>query len=86
MGTKNTPGTYDCYANAEPDEPMFILLGRDPDAAELVELWAKKRANRIRWNQKPPEDAPMVVEALNCASDMRGYFAQRAARPKKLDV
>ena len=32
MATKNNPGKFDCYTNAEPDEPMFILLGRDPVA------------------------------------------------------
>ena len=25
MGTKNEPGEFDCYAAAEPDEPMFII-------------------------------------------------------------
>lgn len=33
MGTKNNPGEFDCYANAAPDEPMFILLGRDQTRA-----------------------------------------------------
>jgi hypothetical protein len=29
MGTKNQPGKFDtCYANADPDEPMFVLLGK----------------------------------------------------------
>ena len=28
MGTKNNPGRFDCYGNAEPDEPIFVLLGR----------------------------------------------------------
>lgn len=27
MGSKNNPGKYDCYEAADPDEPMFILLG-----------------------------------------------------------
>jgi hypothetical protein len=39
MGTKNNPGKYDCYANAEPDEPLFVLLGRDKNAGALVWLW-----------------------------------------------
>ena len=26
MGTKNNPGKWDCYANAEPDEPMIKLV------------------------------------------------------------
>src|SRR5260370_1328762 len=43
MGTKNKPGKFDCYANAEPDEPMFVLLGRDRLAAHLVSIWSKVR-------------------------------------------
>lgn len=43
MSTKNNPGTFDCYAKAAPDEPMFILLARDPLAPELVRLWAERR-------------------------------------------
>lgn len=39
MGTKNNPGKFDCYAKAEPDEPMFVLLARDPFAPFVVELW-----------------------------------------------
>lgn len=26
MGTKNNPGNFDCYANAEPDEPQLHKL------------------------------------------------------------
>jgi hypothetical protein len=44
LGTKNNPGAFDCYANAAPDEPMFVLLGRDPLAPFVVALWAKLRA------------------------------------------
>lgn len=44
MGTKNNPGPYDCYARAEPDEPLFTLLGRDPSAAHLVAAWTAIRA------------------------------------------
>ena len=28
MGKEN-PGRFDCYANALPDEPMFVLLARE---------------------------------------------------------
>jgi hypothetical protein len=44
MGTKNNPGKYDCFNKAEPDEPLFVLLGRDPQAAHLVSIWAKLRS------------------------------------------
>ena len=66
MGTKNKPGSYDCYANAHPDEPMFILLGRDPFAAGLVEEWARRREAERGWSAK-------VDEARACAHAMRAW-------------
>lgn len=39
MGTKNNPGKWDCYHKAHPDEPMFVLLGRDRAAPQLVREW-----------------------------------------------
>ena len=66
MGTKNNPSKFDCYSNAKSDEPMFILLGRDPQAAALVELWAFTREQRI----EPPA---VIEEARQCAKDMRDY-------------
>jgi len=47
MGTKNNPGKFDCFAKAEPDEPVFVLLGRDPQAAHLVSIWSKLRAGDL---------------------------------------
>ena len=32
MATKTKPGAFDCYSKAEPDEPVFTLLARDPSA------------------------------------------------------
>ena len=40
MGTKNNPGEFDCYENAEPDEPIFVLSARDPSAPLIVRQWA----------------------------------------------
>jgi hypothetical protein len=40
MGTKSKPGQFDCHAKAEPDEPTFTLLGRDPLGTHLVEIWS----------------------------------------------
>lgn len=64
MGTKNNPSTFDCYANAEPDEPMFVLLARDPHAPILVELWAALREQHAGNPSK-------VLEARTCAEAMR---------------
>ena len=66
MGTKIDPGPYDCYHNAEPDEPMFILLARDPLAPILVEAWASLREH-VAGNPSK------VAEARACAEDMRRY-------------
>ena len=66
MGTKNDPGAYDCYASAEPDEPMFVLLGRDPSASLLVALWATIR-------ERMGEDPVKVQEARDCAVSLRRW-------------
>lgn len=63
MGTKNNPGEFDCYAKAEPDEPMFILLGRDPLAADLVREWARRRVETRGPSEK-------VDQAIECAEQM----------------
>lgn len=72
MGTKDNPGAFDCYANAAPDEPMFVLLGRDRHAPRLVEWWANLRENE-------GEDPAKVAEARDCALAMREFHAKREA-------
>lgn len=69
MGTKNNPGNFDCYQNALPDEPMFILLAHDPEFAEIVRKWAMKRHNDIACGERPLSDIDMVDEAYKCADD-----------------
>lgn len=66
MGTKNNPGHFDCYDNADPDEPMFVLLGRDAMAPSLVREWAE-------WRMKNGERADKVLEALTCADAMEAW-------------
>lgn len=73
MGSKNSPGEFDCYKNALPDEPMFILLARDPAAPWLVEDWAARRLAQIQDGRRPESDMPMVEEARRCASNMRKW-------------
>ena len=63
MGSKASPGKFDCYANAEPDEPMFVLLGRDRHAPTLVWLWSVLR-------DLDQEDAEVVGEARVCCAEM----------------
>jgi hypothetical protein len=73
MGSKNNPGDFDCYANALPDEPMFILLARDPGAPLLVEAWAVGRLKDIERGLRPDTDMSMVSEAQQCAANMRKW-------------
>lgn len=73
MGTKNNPGEFDCYEAAKPDEPMFVLLARDPWAPILVELWASLRSS-------VEGDSPKVYEAKRCARDMRVWNEREANR------
>lgn len=86
MGTKNQPGRFDCYYAAEDDEPMFILLGRDEQAADRVEEWAVERMNKMvrqLASASPPdrderlEIIRKIAEALDCARAMREYYKRR---------
>lgn len=75
MGTKNNPGQFDCYHNALPDEPMFVLLARNDTAPDYVEAWAFERVQEIMVGDRPESDFPMVMEAMKCATDMRNWRA-----------
>lgn len=79
MGTKNKPGEYDCYANAEPDEPMFVLLARDELAPLVVRQWASLYASRIDARDDPPTDKQRRKhrEALNLADQMERWMSKR---------
>jgi hypothetical protein len=67
MGTKNNPEPiYDCLAQAKPDEPYFVLLGRDPMAGLLVRLWADMR-------EKRGEDPDKVANARKIADEMDAW-------------
>lgn len=94
MGTKNNPGKYDCYVKAEPDEPLFTVLGRDPLGADFVALWAAMRAKadhgarRIfermleRSNTVPyrPGQGDKIAEAVNVSCEMRVFRKARLER------
>ena len=70
MGTKNNPSPFDCYSKAEPDEPYFVLLGRDPTATYLVEMWTMLRGETISKEK--------LAEARKCADDMKKWATEHA--------
>jgi hypothetical protein len=76
MGTKQNPGPFDCYAAAAPDEPMFVLLARDPLAPALVREWARQRSESEGVTVK-------AREAYNCA-DGHGSMGGERQAPERL--
>lgn len=82
MATKNNPGAFDCYAAAEPDEPMFVLLGRDPTAVAIVRLWA---AMRVKLKLNEPGD-PQITEALLLADEAAKFAGERGKAHKVYDA
>ena len=83
MGTKENPAPFDCYANALPDEPMFVLLARDPHAPRLLEEWAIQRRKDIDMNERPKSDDAMVKEAIECAEAMRDWRYKNLGKWRK---
>lgn len=78
MGSKRNPGQFDCYAAAAPDEPMFVLLGRDRHAAFLTRLWGLLRA-------RDGEDAEKIEEAFACADAMDAHARLVGKNPVALE-
>lgn len=87
MGSKNNPGRFDCYANADADEPMFIFLGRDPDAAKIVRQWAYDRMDAIAAGKKPIAAISKAKEALICADALENWITsgKEAERRKRVE-
>lgn len=76
MGSKNNPGNFDCHAAAHTDEPMFVLLGRDPVGGALVRLWADARLPLDK-----PGDGPKIAEAVACAAAMDRWCEKVGRQP-----
>jgi hypothetical protein len=88
MGSKINPGKFDCYEKALPDEPMMVLLGRDPLAPYLTQIWAMLRTGNRNDAGKiftamlldphtfvynqHPNEAE-AIEALDCSFDMKRW-------------
>lgn len=78
MGTKNNPGPFDCYAKADPDEPIFVLRAKDPLAPALVRLWAHVRM--VYDSAKGEHDASKYREANDCALDMEHWREKQVVK------
>jgi len=78
MSTKNTQSLDSCYNRADGDEPMFVLLGRDPCAAFTVLFWSK-----MRLLIEGPSD--QISEAQTCAEQLRDW-AIKLGKEEKLTL
>lgn len=65
MGTKLEGDP--CLEAAMPDEPMFVLLARDPNMPALVRLWTSIRRVQIDEGARPVSDLGQVEEAERLA-------------------
>jgi len=76
MGTKNNPGKYDCYDKAEPDEPMFVLLARDPVASTLVRIWIliSRGMNKAKFAEA--EACADAMDTWRIAQQTQGRFTE----------
>lgn len=74
MGTKRKPGKFDCYIKAQDDEPMFILLGRDPVAWAVLEYWIELRTIFAHELKQMPEQ---LIEAMSLVKDMKKWARER---------
>jgi len=78
MPSKTHPMTAAVIEKAEPDEPMFVLLGRDRVAAKLVKDWADFRFRRLpNFGMDDPEEMAQIADALACAKEMEAYADRR---------
>ena len=59
-----------CFYRALDDEPVFVLLARDPCAAEAVRWWVTLRQALIGKGEKPLEDHEKLADALRTAQAM----------------
>lgn len=68
--------TKGCFYRALDDEPVFVLLARDPCAAETVRYWVTLRQALIGRGEKPLEDHETLASALRDAQTMVVWRAE----------
>jgi alkanesulfonate monooxygenase SsuD/methylene tetrahydromethanopterin reductase-like flavin-dependent oxidoreductase (luciferase family) len=79
MGSKSQPGFYSYLGKAEPDEPVFVLMGRDPLAPDLIRRWADTaQANGERRDK--------VAEAYALAKQFEEYAHDFKNRPTNVII
>lgn len=73
MGTKLTEMRDGCFHKALDDEPMFVLLARDPAAPNHVRTWAAMRKQEVQEGKRPSSDLAQIQEAEHLADRMEHW-------------
>ncbi len=73
-----------CFYRALDDEPVFVILARDPCAAETVRWWVTLRQALIGRGEKPLEDHEKLADALSTAQAMTVWRSD-ATGPEWID-
>jgi len=68
MPTKQNPGVFDCYKAAMIDEPIFVILGRDPAGPATLRFWVEERARQGKVVSE--EDRARLGAAIEEATEM----------------
>lgn len=71
MPTKQNPGVFDCYKAALPDEPIFVILGRDLAGPATLGYWAQQRIALGKTDSQ--DDLDRITAALAEAEEMRTW-------------
>lgn len=71
MSTKNHPSIFNCYKAALPDEPMFVMLARDPAAPATLRYWVEQR--RLLGKVATEDDQERIAEAIGLAYRMENW-------------
>lgn len=64
--------------SAEPDEPMFVLLGRDPAAWACVTVWVKLRQLLGDTDEDKIEEARKCARAMEAWARAKGKNTEQA--------
>jgi hypothetical protein len=70
----------DCLDKREQGEPMFIILGRDPDGGHIVRTWAERR--RAAGDEEHALRADVVADAMDIWRD-QGHVARTSPAPEE---
>jgi hypothetical protein len=84
--TRRRKVEYDCLAKLEPDEPCFVLIGRDRASAAVIKIWATLWLQEIGLGLRPEEDRAQVSQALKIARDMEIWERDRRQKREHDDL